>query len=89
MPKKRRNNGHRIRGSARGHIKRIKCDICGTNVAKDKAIRKTIVKNIISSSIMKDVLDASVYKNYQIPKIYQKCNYCISCAVHRKIVKKI
>lgn len=88
MPKKRRNNGHRIRGSRRGHINRIKCDICGCNVAKDKAIRKDVVRNIISPAIMKDVLDASVYKNYQIPKIYYKSNYCISCAVHRRIVKK-
>ena len=89
MPKKRRNNGHRIRGSARGHIARLRCDICGTSVARDKAIRKNVVKNIISASIMKDVLDASVYENYQVPKTYSKINYCISCAVHRRIVKKL
>ena len=88
MTKKRRNNGHRIRGSGRGHINRISCDGCGCYVAKDKAIRRNIARPIVSSVCLKDVMDASVYDNYKIPKIYMKLNYCVSCAVHRRIVRK-
>ena len=88
MPKKRRNNGHRIRGKTRGHINRVRCVNCSASVAKDKAIKKNIVNNIVSSAISKDILDASVYKNYNLPKTYKIVYYCISCAVHKKLVFK-
>tara|TARA_B110000908_G_C10267317_1_gene465626 strand:- start:157 stop:414 length:258 start_codon:yes stop_codon:yes gene_type:complete len=85
MTKKRRNGGHRVRN--RGKVYRINCDICGCLVAKDKAKKINYIRNIVSTSIIKDIEDASVIENYQIPKIYNNINYCISCAVHGKIVK--
>ena len=91
MAKKRRNNGHRIRGKTRGHIDRVRCDICSGLVAKDKVKKQYRLTNIVSASALKDVMDASVYKNvegYKIPKVYNMVYYCISCANHRKIVNK-
>ena len=84
MTKKRRNNGHRVRNC--GHVNRLRCDGCSASVAKDKAIIKDIEKSIVSSSIIDDIKKASVYNNYKIPKMYVKVIYCVSCAVHRKLV---
>ena len=86
MTKKRRNNGHRVRSNARGHVSRVRCCNCACMVAKDKAIKKTIVKNIVGPSIIKDIKDASVYNSYEIPKYYINLNYCVSCAVHNKLI---
>jgi ribosomal protein S26 len=91
MTKKRRNNGHRIRGKTRGHVTRVRCDICSSVVAKDKVKIKSTSRSIVSKSALKDIMDMSVYKNtvgYVIPKVFNKKYYCISCANHRKIVKK-
>jgi len=88
MTKKRKHNGHRVRGKTRGKITRVTCVNCGNHVAKDKAVIKYSNRPIVSSNILKDIQDASVYENYQIPKIYQKLNYCISCGVHLKLVNK-
>ena len=84
MAKKRRNNGHRNRN--RGHVNRSCCNSCGGLVPKDKGIIKYINKPIVNSSIILDIKKASVYENYTIPKQYYKLIYCISCAVHRKLV---
>ena len=84
MTKKRRNGGHKVRNC--GHITRLRCDSCGSSVPKDKAVIKDIKRSIISSSIITDIKNASVYENYNIPKTYIKTIYCISCAVHRKLV---
>ncbi len=59
----------------------------GRLVAKDKAIKRFMIKNMVDQSSAKDVLDQSVYKEYELPKTYQKCFYCVSCAVHRRIVR--
>ena len=88
MAKKRRNNGHRIRGKTKGHVNRVRCDNCSASVAKDKVIKKYIERSIVSSTISKDILDASVYENYKLPKTYKIVNYCVSCAVHKKLVFK-
>ena len=72
MTKKRKHNGHRVRGKTRGKITRVTCVHCGNYVAKDKAVIKYSNRPIVSSNILKDIQDASVYENYRIPKIYQK-----------------
>ncbi|OHT17165.1 40S ribosomal protein S26 [Tritrichomonas foetus] len=56
-------------------------------VPRDKAIKRFMTKNMVDSSSAKDVMDASIYTKYELPKAYQKCFYCVSCACHRRIVR--
>lgn len=50
---------------------------------------------MVDASAKKDIQDASVYEGnippygleYTLPKFYLKAQYCISCAIHAKIVR--
>ena len=44
---------------------------------------------MVDASGRRDIKDASVYEGNQfyVPKIYIKFNYCISSAIHSKIVR--
>jgi small subunit ribosomal protein S26e len=65
----------------------VNCLNCGKLVPRDKAIKRFVIKNIVDSSSIKDVQDASIYKDLDAPKEYQKTFYCVSCAVHRRVVR--
>ena len=85
MPLKRRNHG-RSKMHA-GRIQYVNCLNCGKVVPKDKAIKRYATKNMVEPSAARDVLDASIYNDYELPKLYQKSFYCVSCACHRRIVR--
>ena len=85
MPQKRRNCGRSKKNAGRKQI--VNCINCGRMVPRDKAIKRFMTKNMVDSSSAKDVMDASIYKEYEFPKTYQKCFYCVSCACHRRIVR--
>lgn len=86
MTVKRRNHGRSRKG--RGHCgTRVRCDGCGCSPNKDKAIKRMGVRNMVDAAALRDVREASAYENYQLPKHYVKQSYCVSCAVHRKIVR--
>ena len=85
MPQKRRNCG-RSKMNA-GRKQPVNCLNCGRMVPRDKAIKRFMCKNMVDSSSAKDVMDASIYKDVELPKSYQKCFYCVSCACHRRIVR--
>merc|ERR1711939_891815 len=78
MTKKRRNNGRNKPPNARGHVRRVRCESSGVMVPKDKAIKRFIVRNIV---------DASAIDSYALPKIYRKVYYCVSAAIHSKVVR--
>lgn len=41
-------------------VKRVRCEASGVLVAKDKAIKRFIVRNIVDASAIRDIQDSSI-----------------------------
>ena len=87
MPSKRRNNGRSKNN--KGHSNIVRCTNCGRCCPKDKAIKRYQMRNMVDGSSKRDIQDNSAYprEEFYMPRIYIKLHYCVSCAIHARIVR--
>ena len=81
MPGKRRSHG-RSKGS-KGTSGIVQCVSCGATVPRDKAKKVTKRVSMVDYALSKELRQKGAY----IASPMKTKSYCISCAVHRGVVK--
>lgn len=81
MPKKRRSRG-RSKGG-KGIADKVQCASCGQLVPRDKAKKVSRYISLVDRSLAKELRS----KGARIASTKVSTYYCVSCAVHRRVVK--
>ncbi len=81
MPVKRKSRG-RAKGS-KGKGALVQCQSCGQQVPRDKAKRVSRRVSLVDSLLYKELRQKGTYVSSRTETKY----YCVSCAVHRGVVK--
>ncbi len=79
---KKRSSGGRSKGD-KGSSGTVQCSICGALVPRDKAKRQTKYTSLVDSRLMKELQQ----QGSNITSTMVTKYFCISCAVHRGVVK--
>ncbi|MGB9134806.1 MAG: 30S ribosomal protein S26e [Candidatus Bathyarchaeia archaeon] len=81
MPAKRKSRG-RSKGS-KGRSSLVQCNGCGEQVPRDKAKRVSRRISMVDYALAKELRQKGAYIASPVETRY----YCVSCAVHRGVVK--
>jgi small subunit ribosomal protein S26e len=81
MPKKRRSGGRSTGGKGRANL--VQCSYCGALVPRDKVKRSTRWVSFVDRQLGKELRSQGAI----LPRERVTKYYCVSCAVHRRIVK--
>ncbi|MCW4021237.1 MAG: 30S ribosomal protein S26e [Candidatus Bathyarchaeota archaeon] len=81
MPIKRKSRG-RSKGQ-KGRSSLVQCSSCGELVPRDKAKKSTRRVSLVDPTLGKELRQQGAYMPGRVATKY----YCISCAVHRGVVK--
>ncbi|MBE0512366.1 30S ribosomal protein S26e [Candidatus Bathyarchaeota archaeon] len=81
MPVKRKSRGRAKGGKGRGAM--VQCSSCGQLVPRDKAKRVSRRISMVDSALYKELRQKGTYVSSRTETRY----YCVSCAVHRGVVK--
>jgi small subunit ribosomal protein S26e len=81
VPVKRKSRGRGKGGKGRSSV--VQCSGCGELVPRDKAKKVSRRVSIVDASLAKELRQKGAYIAAPVETKY----YCVSCAVHRGVVK--
>ena len=81
MPKKRKSRG-RSKGN-KGASSKVQCDLCGAWIPRDKVIKVTKPVSLVEPQLARDLMKqgALIFR-----RVVTK-NYCVRCAISKRVVK--
>ncbi|UCD72657.1 MAG: 30S ribosomal protein S26e [Candidatus Bathyarchaeota archaeon] len=81
MPKKRRSGGRSKGGKGKSNL--VQCSSCGGLIPRDKAKRSTRWVSLVDRQLGRELRSQGAI----LPRKRVTRYYCVSCAVHRRVVK--